>query len=130
MWKIEEFSDLRPIYDGQPEDDGPKPFVTLSRSQFLRLRDLAAEHGSDLALIDEGAGWVSVVLFDVGGEEAGPAAAPAYLSIARFLSQAAPTRAPNRLRKNARNSARSAGTPPCPAGATSRAVRKYGLELC
>ena len=68
MWNIESRDDLRPRYEGQLGDNGPKPFVMLDRSQLLRLRDFAIEHPHGLALIDEGSGYARVVLFGPGGE--------------------------------------------------------------
>lgn len=56
MWKIKDRAELFESgfeYEGKLEDKGPKPFVWLSRGQFLALRDFTNERAPDIASIED-----------------------------------------------------------------------------
>jgi hypothetical protein len=69
MWKIESFDDLQPhLYTGKLEDDGPKPFLWLSKEQFLLLRDFVIEQPHSMVIVNQGSGYKEVIMLDAENE--------------------------------------------------------------
>ena len=78
MWNIESIEDLDAHrYTGELEADEPKPFVSLSKEQFLRIRDAVIEHRGSLVIVNEGSGYRRVLLFDDERELVGQQLIPA-----------------------------------------------------
>jgi hypothetical protein len=70
MWNIESIDDIRPHLHTEPlEAKGPKPFLWLSRQQFLRIRDFVVDRDqSSVVIVDQGSGYVEVLLLDAESE--------------------------------------------------------------